>query len=103
MNAGTFHRRRELGQRGRVERQPLVEREGLSGVAGRQQRQRNRRRRSFFATQACPECGIDDRFDGLGVWFNAEVETALADIAAALDTAGQQYLQAEQAAAGLFR
>ncbi|KAA9085383.1 WXG100 family type VII secretion target [Microbacterium radiodurans] len=32
-----------------------------------------------------------------------EVETALADIAAALDTAGQQYLQAEQAATGLFR
>lgn len=32
-----------------------------------------------------------------------EVEAALTDIGAALDTAGQQYLQAESAAAGMFR
>ncbi|MET3467100.1 WXG100 family type VII secretion target [Microbacterium sp. 1262] len=32
-----------------------------------------------------------------------EVEAALGDIGSALDAAGQQYLQAEAAAAGLFR
>jgi len=32
-----------------------------------------------------------------------EVEAALSDIGVALDTAGQQYLQAETAAAGMFR
>ncbi len=32
-----------------------------------------------------------------------EVESALTDIGTALDTAGQQYLQAESAAAGMFR
>lgn len=32
-----------------------------------------------------------------------EVEAALTDIGVALDTAGQQYLQAESVAAGMFR
>ncbi|RKE60499.1 WXG100 family type VII secretion target [Microbacterium sp. AG238] len=32
-----------------------------------------------------------------------EVEAALGDIGSALDAAGQQYLQAEAAAAGMFR
>ncbi len=32
-----------------------------------------------------------------------EVEAALTDIGIALDTAGQQYLQAETSAAGMFR
>ena len=63
MNAGPLDRGRHLRQHRRRERQPRREQQRMPRLLGRQERERDLRRLSFFAAQAGPERGVDDRRD----------------------------------------
>ena len=72
MDAGPFDGRREPCQWTRIERQPVREGQRAGHVARRDERQRDAWRVAFFAPQARPEAGIDDRFDRGSVWLRRD-------------------------------
>ncbi len=67
VDAGPLHRRREPHERGRVERQRMLEDQRMLGLFRGQERERNFRDVAFLATQARPERRVHHRFDRGGV------------------------------------
>ena len=69
MNARALHGRRQPRQRVGGERQSRLEYERAECAVRRKERQRDGRHVTLLAAQACPERGVDDRFDGIDVGF----------------------------------